>query len=217
MSYWVQKGIQELENWEQKALSFLSERLSPDDISYYLDECQRDILGLYERVKKKECLLTPSFLDAIQCIFQIRSLLEEAKQPLDEFVSIETAAHLALQTFRVGLVTGRITPARGMEVFEPLAKTRYAQKKNQPKTRSRINIEKDDIMYRLEEYHEKKGNPPTRLDNFLLFISNAGYEIRYSDKTVMSPTGADHTWIKPRAFGTIENDIREYKQISTTS
>jgi len=212
MSYWVEKCIEELEGWKQRAFYFLSERLTPDAISHYFEEYQRDPLGLYEKTRKEVFPLTPSFYGAIASIIQINSLLNETKQPLDENIPIEIAARFAVLSFRAGYETGTIQPARGMEVLEPLAKTRFAQKKNQPKTRSRINIGKDDIVYRLEEYYENKGNLPKRLDNFLLFLSSAGYEINRVDNTVMSPAGVDNTWSKPRAFGTITNDIRDYRK-----
>ena len=118
MSYWLIKGIQELEAWEPKILNFLSESLSPDAITYYFYEHERDFLGLYERSKNGSCSLTPSSFDAISSISQIRVLLEEIKQPITESITAETAARFALLSFRAGLTTGMAAPGRGVEVLE---------------------------------------------------------------------------------------------------
>jgi len=74
MGYWVENGIQELKDWEQRIYSLLSEILPPDKISYYLDEYQLDILGLYERAIKGEGIFTLSIYNAIASISQIRDL-----------------------------------------------------------------------------------------------------------------------------------------------
>jgi hypothetical protein len=118
MCYWLEKGIKELECWEQRIFTFLSERLSPDAISYYLDEYLVDVQGLYERSKKGEGIFTPSIYDAIAGITQIRSLLVEIKQPITENIPLEIAARFAVLTFRAGYTTGMITPGRGVEVLE---------------------------------------------------------------------------------------------------
>jgi len=118
MSYWVESIIEVLEEWELDGLSFLTEGLSHDDISYYLSEYKRDNSALLDGIIKGTALLPASSYDAISSIFQIRSILDEIKQPLHEIVTIETAAHLALRTFQAGIAAGMAIPSRQKENVE---------------------------------------------------------------------------------------------------
>lgn len=117
MSYWVEKGIGELKEWEKRVLEFLSERLSPEALTYYLEEYQRDIRGSFERAKKGEGLFTLSIFDAINSLSQLRSLLDELSPLPSGTMSVEVAARFALLSFRAGMETGRIQPARAVEVY----------------------------------------------------------------------------------------------------
>lgn len=207
---WVELGIKELECWEQRVLTILSESLSPETISYYFDEYKRDVRGLYERAEKGEGIFTRSIYGAISSISQIRSLLEEIKQPLPENIPIQIAARFAVLTFRAGYSTGWASPGRGMELMEPYAKTRLAQIQNQPGKRNRENIERDDILVCLDNYKQEKGKAPQTLNRFLNYLEECGYKIDEANKTVNPPVGSSVNWRKSRAFGTIENWRREF-------
>ena len=115
---WIESGIKEFEEWEERVLSALAAFFPPDKISYYLDEYKRDNLGLFERAKIGEGLFNPGTFGAIASISQIRSLLEEIKQPLPEKVPLDLAARFAVLTFRAGFTTGMTSPGIGMVVLE---------------------------------------------------------------------------------------------------
>ncbi|MGP8155153.1 MAG: hypothetical protein ACLQBQ_13625 [Smithella sp.] len=206
MSYWIDSGIKELKNWEQKVLAVLSETLSPKEIKHYLNEYKCDIRGFYEWAEKSEGLLARSIFNAIASLSQIRFLLKELKPPLPKNVSLEMAARFSVLSFRVGITTGMIAPGRGMDLFKPHAMTRLAQIQNQPKTRKRKNIAKDDIFLALEEYIQEKGHPPVNLPRFISYLDQNDYEIDEVKKTIYS-----RKWDKNRSFGTIDNWRREYR------
>lgn len=208
MSSWVETGIKELEELEQMVLSSLSQFLSPDAISSYLDEYQRDKRWSSVRAEDGEDLFEPGTFSAIASISRIRSLLEELKQPLPENVPLEMAARFAVLTFRAGYITGFISPSLGMKVLKPFAKTRLAQMQNQPKTRNRENTPKDDISTELDGYVQEKGHPPVTLPLFISYLRCRGFEIDEAKKTVDS-----NSWDKKRKFGTIDNWRREFKEI----
>lgn len=114
MGFWVENGTKELEGWEYRLTGFLTERLSPEQITHYLDEFQRDIHGFYERAERGE--LPVCVHNAIPALSQIRSLLGELKQTPPEIVPIEIAARFAVLSFQAGLFLGATMPAYGVEM-----------------------------------------------------------------------------------------------------
>jgi len=118
MSNWVENGIKELKEWEQRLLEVLSKVLTADQISYYLNEFKRDIYGLYERAKKGEGVFTNSLFNGISGLSQVRSLLKELDEPISDAVPLEQAARFAALCFQAGITTGMFTPGRAAECLE---------------------------------------------------------------------------------------------------
>jgi hypothetical protein len=206
---WIETGIKELEDWEQSVLSSLSQFLSPDEITNYLDEYQRDKRFSSERAEEGEDQFEPGTFSAIASISLIRSLLEEIKQPLPENVPLEMAARFAVLTFRAGFITGFVSPSLGMKALKPFAKTRFAQMQNQPITRDRINIAKDNIFEELDGYVNAKNHSPLNLFSFISYLESRGFEIDRVKKTIDS-----RDWKTKKRFGTIDNWRREFEKTS---
>jgi hypothetical protein len=216
MDSWVDTCIKELEQWEQSVYSFLLETHSAEEIEYYLAEIHRDVKGLYDRVEKKQLDLARSNYNAIASLYQIRPLLTEVKKETKKRISVEIAARYAVLLFRAGIYVGMHAPGRVVEKFEPLAKTRLAQIKNQPPTRTRKTVERDDIEVHLDAYECEKNFAPPSLDHLLTYLDRKGYIIDHTTKTVMSPVGAQVCWHSPRKFGTLQNWLRNFKNPTDT-
>lgn len=118
MGYWVDNGIEELKEWEQRLLESLSRLLSPEQISYYLSELERDAPGLYERAQEGEGIFTESVFTGISSLSQIRTLLKELTAPVPDQVPIELAVRFATLSFRAGMSTGMFAPGRATEMLE---------------------------------------------------------------------------------------------------
>lgn len=190
------------EFWERSSTAFLIDRgINPDDVEQYIED--------------NKC--TPenfpqSMSGCIQGVSILRKVIYEMKQEMPENISLEVASWFAYNIFTAGIFMGKASPGRGMEVFEPLAKTRFAQIMNQPKARNRKNVEQDDIEVQLDAYVQEKRMVPPSLDRFLRYLADCGYIIDCENSTVSPPVCSEVKWRKPRAFGTIDNWRRAFNK-----
>jgi hypothetical protein len=195
----------EIQHRKGEAIGILQLRLTDDQIK---EMCARFIQAppdaeLIQDLKDEGFPLEIFFAVAASCCLMY---LEKNIPPNPEYqVSAEDAADLILTGFNamITLIEAGWKPA------EQLALTRLKQKQNQPKTRSRVNVERDDIEEELSLYTKRYKHPPASLDIFMSVLELNGFTIDYAKKTVDK---CDGIWRQPRAFRTIDDWLRNYRK-----
>ncbi len=122
-------------------------------------------------------------------------------------IPIENAAELILN----GMHAMLCLQDAAYNPLENKAIIRLKQLKNQPNTRTRNNVERDDIEVRMDNYLQEKGIPPTCLNFFLEYLESLGYKIDEACRTVNAPVGSNIDWKRPRSFSTIEKWLQEFR------